>query len=344
MVWLGCAGCIDVVPVARTTKLEANGVPDASTAVPTIPWGEYAATLDVPKCPDGEVLLVDTLDDELEGGPVLASRDQAGALLSFREALTIAANRGGPHSVYFDPEVFPADGTQVVLLRRNLPFPPRLSQICIDGRHRGVTFAWEPSIDTGCEACVWDLHEGSLQVGISLRDVPWALTVWGGHLAGCRVSSVYPINIGSGAKLGPGNVVGPLGSGPGVLVLNSMGLQTIKDNFFGYDPTTGHVLTPLAAGIAGSGAVNMTGNVVLASVNYFDRLGDGSTMPTTPSEQSPKGLLWPQASNCLVVPSEPTYGAQGRLVLATSFEDSESPSPRCPHSFESRATPSAATT
>lgn len=311
MVWLGC---IDVVPVARTTKLGAQDVPDASAS--TMPWGEYAATLNVPQSPDGGLLIVDTLDDELEGGPSLSSRDQAGARLSFREALTIAANGGGPHSVLFDPEVFPVDGTQVVLLRRDLSFP-QASQVCIDGRGRGVTFAWKPSGTDPLVTDVWDLLDGSLQVGITLRDVPWTPNIFG-QMAGCRLIGGTGIRLFGRASFGPGNVLGP--SGPEVIVQSDSLFTTIDGNFFGYDPTSGRAM-PYALGINSIGLTKMTHNVVLSSAS-FSRFGSGSTIAHNHFGVIPESL--PQTSGEMPQLDWGPYSlAKGaRLGRATPFEDS----------------------
>lgn len=284
ILWLAC---VEVVPVASIKLAAPAAMPDAS--VPQIRWGDYAATLDVPKCPDGGILLVDRLDDEFEGGRSLSSRDLAGAHLSFREAITIASNRGGPHSILFDEEVFPVDGGQVVLLRRDLFIPPLLTQTCIDGRHRGVTFAWEPSISVGCPNCSWELGEGSLLVGITMQDIPWTLTIrGGGQVAGCRLNGEYAINLHSASKFGPGNVLGPFG--PEIAVQSFSGAPlTIEGNFIGYDPTTGRLLTPFRTGITGAGPLNMTANVVLAIANFFGR-PSGSTITHNAFGAIPEGL------------------------------------------------------
>jgi len=81
--------------------------------------------------------MVNTTADELDGGQSITDPSQAGDYLSFAEAIWIAANRGTPHNVFFDAEVFPAATPGVIHIRDFHAMPVNASGLCVDGRRRG---------------------------------------------------------------------------------------------------------------------------------------------------------------------------------------------------------------
>lgn len=199
-----------------------------------LPWGTWAATLDVPLCTDGGVLEVNTLEDRLED-PGLT---QPGPSLSFPEALWLARNRPGPDIITFDPQVFPAQAPATLLLTARHRLPSDLAETCIDARNRGVVVDWGESPPRDSFA-IWGLGQGSLQVGLVLINLPSMLEAHGSQVAGCRLGTdgtrlatgpdVFSIR-SSNATVGPGNVFAR-----GAW----MSATILRENDLGFDSHTG---------------------------------------------------------------------------------------------------------
>lgn len=216
-----------------------------------MPWGTWAASLPVPDCPPGEVLTVDTVADELEGGSTIDDRVQAGERLSLPEALWIAANRAGPDTILFDAEVFPVAMPATILLNGSHALP-WVGAVCIDGRNRGVVVRWSDSARASNSSLaltyIWGLQAGSLQVGLQLLNPPAGLRVESdAQVAGCRFHSESPNHRPQeslvellGGAFEPGNVV----SGQ---VYCLRGFGTVRESYFGYNPLTGEKASCLAA-------------------------------------------------------------------------------------------------
>lgn len=216
-------------------------------------WGGYAATLDVPECPDDFVLTVNTTADELDGGDSITSVASAGPRLSFAEAMWINVNRGGGGTILFDAGVFPAraPGTIDVSEAQRLPSltSPDMS-VCVDARHRGVVLRWPE--DSFQRAFVWSFGAGSQVVGLTLLYGPMGL-YHDSVVAGCRIGTdghrtllgpvVYSGLVRQGT-FGPGNVVSS--SGRWGLTLAGDGTRVVG-NSFGCDPLTGAGLQPVSA-------------------------------------------------------------------------------------------------
>lgn len=269
--------------LASTPAQGRNG--DGGTSgSPGTTWGAYAAGLDVPSCSMGPVLVVNTVDDESDGpdgGTALSDVVSAGPRLSFREAMTIAANRPGPDIILFDPEVFPVDGAATIHLSTR-PFP-NVGPVCIDGRNRGVTLDWPPGlVEATCPQCVWRLTEASLQVGLTLRQMPDRQVLAGGQLAGTRLSADYVAVETYYGTFGPGNAVGgPVGAsgGPswGVIrgqLVTETKATIIRDSFFGYDPVADEVI-PLTRGIVLFEGAEVVGNVFASNAIDLELVQSG---------------------------------------------------------------------
>ncbi|MHB8875038.1 MAG: hypothetical protein ACYC8T_15240, partial [Myxococcaceae bacterium] len=92
----GCARSVELFPA------EPGGEPDGGAEAP--PWGRHVAALGLPDCPAAApVMVVNTLDTGLSGGRRIDDPALAGPVLSFPQAMWIAANRPGPDTVRFDP-------------------------------------------------------------------------------------------------------------------------------------------------------------------------------------------------------------------------------------------------
>ncbi len=216
--------------------------PHGDAEVAITPWGERAAALDVPACPpsDSPPLVVNTLETTLDGGETLADPSQAGATLSFIEALWISTNRPGIDQIFFSPEIFPASAPGVIVIDLDVAFPSINGPICIDARDRGVVLSWSSAFDTACQSCVWQAVSGSLLVGLVLERLPQKLRLAGSQVAGCVLDARYVAlepNLGtSDTLIGPGNAF--VGGDIGVrLDWAGTGQVRIFDNDFGVTPS-----------------------------------------------------------------------------------------------------------
>ncbi|MBI5545560.1 MAG: hypothetical protein HY901_16870 [Deltaproteobacteria bacterium] len=222
------------------TTLDATAAPDTG---PSLPWGSYAASLAIPECPSPALeLLVDTASDELDGGETITEGPQAGAFLSLREALWIAANVSGPKTIRFSSSVFPVTTPATIELSNDLRSPVTLVETCIDGRDRGVVIRWQPSGATNV-VLPWNLTD-SYQLGLTLLNIPHEQSVVRSQIAGCRLDTdgwtlaaqgarPWIINMHDDALLGPGNVV----AAP-IRVYAGATPAQIRGSFFGFDPLT----------------------------------------------------------------------------------------------------------
>lgn len=224
--------------VVATTRADA-GV-DAGTQLDLERgWGRFAQSLPIQACDGGAQLVVDTLDDLLEGGPLLNDRSAAGATLSLREAIFLAANTPGPHRIAFDPRVFPAGDAAVIRVSdASLRFPNQsLQNTCIDARDRGVIV--EFAFPAPCEAlCMWSMGAGSQLTGLVIKGNAGKMLVGGALIAGNRFAVEYQaLEAYPGAVIGPWNVFGH--GDYGVRVdLSSPTPVRIEGNFFGVEPGT----------------------------------------------------------------------------------------------------------
>lgn len=244
---LGTAACgptrpWDLVVRARTPSEAADG-----GAAAVMPWGTYAATLNVPACPAMNPLLrVDTALDELDSVAIDAP-EQAGEHLSLREALWIAHNRLGPDTISFDETVFPVDPpTTILMTKLDGLLPNALPETCLDGRDRGVVIDWPD----GTPQVMWPVGPGSLQIGLTFLRMPGEQFVQAGWVAGCRFTTdgwqtvkphrLYAVMTAShGARIGPENVF----SNRAPVIVAAV-TATISDNWFGFDPLTRRRLGP----------------------------------------------------------------------------------------------------
>jgi len=216
---------------------------DSDTQQTAQPWGSYAATLDVPACPNvsNSTLVVNTTAEDLDGGPTLSDPALAGATLSFLEAMQIAKNRAGGNTIYFDPAVFPVDRAATIWLSGEPPLASGQTDTCIDARNRGVILNWGKANISN----TFSLGSGSLMVGLTLLYPGSGNYLMGGQVAGCRLATDgYSTFVGpivdvlhlANSTFGPGNVVS--GSGHwGLTVAGNNGI--VRENSFGYDPLTG---------------------------------------------------------------------------------------------------------
>lgn len=228
------------------------------------PWASYTARIEgitpCPSEPSNRVLVVNTTADEFDGSGdagALVDANQAGEALSFREAMWIARNRAGGDTILFDPSVFPADRPATINLG-SARFPADLSDVCIDGRGRGVVVAWDPSLSTD-DKIPWPIQGGSRMLGLTVFYPPGPLRVKNGQVAACRLgtdghadlSRGHWIAAETGSEIGPGNVL--LGS---MFVSSEQPFAIhVHHNHFGVDPVTGALL-PVAIGVqtAGNGS------------------------------------------------------------------------------------------
>lgn len=209
---------------------DAGTQPDAGS---TMTWGQYTTTLTLPQCPAGRVLLVNTTADELDGPTTMSTVAEAGATLSFVEAAWISVNAAGPDTIAFDPLVFPPERPATITLPNTAPrLPLNLSEVCIDGRGRGVIVDWG-GFTGACPGCVPSLNTGSLLVGMTLTGMPSKLYVGRSQVAGCRLSGgdTNVIDASPGAVVGPANVFDGF-----VGVRADMSSVEVRGNSFGFDP------------------------------------------------------------------------------------------------------------
>ena len=237
-----CTGC--PWSVALFSSSADAGLVDAGR--PIVPWGTWTASLPVPACPNANTLIVTTVADEPVGAThpweAFASAAEAGPSMSFREAMWVAANHPGPDTIVFDAASFPPDAPATIELA-NLPMPQNLSDLCLDGRGRGVVLHWGPE-SVGSPGNVWRVGPSSLMVGLVIATVPFRFSVTaGGQVAGCRFRVDDPRAAGdgffsldmSGGVIGPGNVF----AGPGGLSVSAPSIRSeIIGNYFGIDPRT----------------------------------------------------------------------------------------------------------
>ncbi len=276
----------ELVLRARPPAEGADGGPE-----PVVPWGRYAATLDIGGCVgSAPVMVVNTALDE----PAVTGLDdpqQAGEHLSLREALWVASNRSGANTIVFDEAVFPAGLPATILMTAGGGLPASLSGTCIDARDRGVVLDWP----IGAPIEMWGLGPGSLQVGLTFVHVGGEQHVLSARVAGCRYATDGFDDFGpsegssvlradGAATIGPGNVF----SAHTFIVLASVG-ATVRDNWFGVDAVTRrrvgtsalptfqaragstvehNVFTELrfsTAGFGGSGPIHLISNQVTGS-------------------------------------------------------------------------------
>lgn len=232
-------------------------------------WGVFADALPIRRCTDGGVLVVDTLDDLLEGGPGLNDRAAAGTTLSLREALFLATNTPGPHLVTFDPAVFPPGAATTIHVTDDaLPYPGGvLVDTCIDGRGRGVIVEFAFT-DRCAHFCSWALGSGSQLTGLVLKGNMGKIGVSEALVAGNRLMIAYQaLQVTNGSVIGPWNVFGHgtygvrldfyFGANPTQVVIDG--------NYFGLEPTTMRGLDLRVAVTLFTGArfTNNVGNAAL---------------------------------------------------------------------------------
>ena len=213
-------------------------------------WGTYADDPSIPGCPDAPELLVNTVADELDGGPTISDPAQAGPALSLVEAMWIASNRPGPDTIRFDPTVFPTAAPATIRLSGDNAFPDNPTEpFCLDGRGRGVVVDWDPNADFR-PLSIWRLGRGSLMVGLTLLHMPYELAVVAAQVAGCRIGTDGTIGF-AGARpwaldaLG-GAQIGPLNALGGQVSVRASLAQPpdahVFGNDIGRDPLTGALL------------------------------------------------------------------------------------------------------
>lgn len=212
--------------------------PDEATL--ELQWGVYAQGLPIPACNDGGVLLVDALDDDLEGGPTITTRAAAGATLSLREAIFLAANTPGPHVINFDAAVFPPNAAATIHSDEDLAFPnQQLLDTCIDARGRGVIV--EFGFTQFCQNnCAWELGPRSQMTGLVLKGNMGKMGVADALIAGNRFMITYQaLQLFDGAVIGPSNVFGHGVFGVRLDFYSTSRVASVDGNFFGVEPTTG---------------------------------------------------------------------------------------------------------
>ncbi len=251
---IGVSSCERQVELFPLDNASADGIPNPDAHCGDgvdegcVEWPAFVESLDVPDCPAAPVLTVDTTADQLDGATAdLTDRSAAGAELSFREALWIASNRPGRDTIRFDQDAFPRSLPTPIVLRVDLPFPLNTAQVCIDGRGNDVVVRWDGD---GPTPAIWRLAEDSLQVGLTLYDMPFELEAYDSQVAGCRFAT-------DGKVLRPGSrpwsidVVDSL-FGPGNVVAETVRVAgsdvRIDGNYFGYDPATRYAI-PLGTGV-----------------------------------------------------------------------------------------------
>lgn len=220
--------CADCAP-GSDAGMEEDGGADAGP----MPWGTWAATLDVPSCPDGGLLEVNSLEDRLDDAGLMTS----GSSLSFPEALWLARNRPGPDTITFDPQLFPAESPATIRLTGTHRLPSDLPDTCIDARNRGVIVDWgdPPSSDT---LTIWGLGQGSLQVGLVLLNPPGLLVVQHSQVAGCRLGTDGRRRVAGPAAYSIRSVEATIG--PGNVIANGAWMSTtvLRQNDLGFDSLT----------------------------------------------------------------------------------------------------------
>ena len=203
-------------------------------------WGSWAASLSVPSCIDGGLLIVNTLEGTLLDTTITAP---PGPTLSLPEALWVARNRPGPDTIAFSESVFPSSAPGTIRLGSGPQLPQDLTEVCIDARNRGVIVDWAGLVNPNLNH-IWGLTEGSVQIGLVLVNTPSPQYVIRSQVAGCRVgtdgltasANGFFALTGTGAMIGPGNAIGG-----GAWFSDS----EIFENDLNHDPLT-HVTLPRA--------------------------------------------------------------------------------------------------
>lgn len=242
-------------------------------------WGQFSQRLAIGACTTGEALVVDTVDDTLEGGPVLTDRSKAGPTLSLREALFLAAYTVGPHRIHFDARVFPPGEAAIIhITDGSLPMPPPVMSTCIDARGRGVIIeVVTNSFSAKCPqgVCMWSLGPGSQMTGLVIKGYGDPIDISFALVAGNRFSvSNTALNASDGAIIGPWNV---FGHGQNAIILdayqqNPPVMARIDGNFFGVEPTTLVDLT-LKTAFGAAGGLEFVNNVARAEITALGSAG-----------------------------------------------------------------------
>ena len=228
-------GCVNVFPIGAPSR-DGGEIGDAGDGLLLDggTFGDWAASIGLPGCPDGSVIVVDTVEDELDAGvdfATLTTRAGAGAHLSLREALWLARNTAGPKSIVFDEQVFPARAPGVMTISSS-DWPWNVPEVCLDGRSRGVIIRWE-----GCFSpvgCVWSLDSKSRMLGLTLEKIPQAINL-SGQVAASRLSGGGRLlNLQGSAVVGPGVIFGPCQ----VALQAESPTSSVKGSYFGLDPLT----------------------------------------------------------------------------------------------------------
>jgi len=306
-------------------------------------WHDYVRTLELPTCAPGTTLVITSTDSVLDGGPGITSLAEAGATLSFVEALWWSQNIGGPFTIRFDPTVFTDVATPHILLDASQQnWPETIASTCIDGRNATVVIE---VINPRDPLAMCSDHCGNFTLDHSqLIGVTWltpyeSRNLFGWHLAimngsqvaGCRLgtdglTNTSPATYGSfqlgGATLGPGNAIGG-----GTWAVAASGAFALVGNYLGYDPVTRTSLSVyIAARIQGPGLV--ADNVFLANDiqcwvsdplnatvrnNWFGRNPTGTTV-----EPSSTGV---SSSNIVVAAGNGVIGPDNKFIGTTRAID-----------------------
>lgn len=268
---LSSTSCLQSVSLGRIFEVPGPDAGDAPT------WGRYVTTsLSLPACAPAPILLVNDVTDEMQS-PTVLTVSEAGATLSLPEALSIAANVAGPHTIQFDPLLFALDAPATIRVTTSEHHFTRLEQTCIDGRGSGAIIEWatHPSA-VECPTCIFSLGQGSMLLALTLANMPAPLTVTGAQVAGCRLESRFDtIELQGPARLGPGNVIA---GATGVRVNSNVSGQRVVDhNAFGYDPVLRSSLR-LERAVSTSQAIFFNSNLVRNTpTGIFSNLPVGST-------------------------------------------------------------------
>lgn len=230
-------GAVADGPIADGSRIDAL----ADSFAPPISWGSHTASLGLPDCPAGAELLVNDTSADLDGGDTLDDPANAGPTLSLVEAFFIAANRPGQDNILFDANVFAADAPATITIPAGLYFPNNNSDVCIDGRSRGVVIRWQDGSSNN--TIMLGLH--ARMMGLTLLAIPFEIGVGNAQLAACRINTdgnglvvapnarPWAIGVTANGVVGPHNVIA--GDNFGV---RTEGAGTVRGNSFGYDPLT----------------------------------------------------------------------------------------------------------
>jgi len=233
------------------------------------------ATLDIPACPEGNLLTVNAVTTELDGGRSITQVEQAGAALSLVEAIQIAANRPEADTIRFDATIFPPHAPARIVFE-GTTFGG-LNGDCLDARDVGVVVEWT---DANGPENTWSLTN-SLMVGLSLVNLPVGLSAQdGSQIAGCRfLSGRFDALSTTNSTAGPGNVFANVTVG-----VQAYGNCVVRENSFGFDPSTRAISAGAVIGLQlfSSDA----GQVTTVSDNLF--VGTSQAMSVPFGSSSPK--------------------------------------------------------